>query len=92
MRMHACSSTIENGFVYLPSEAEWLGTFIHEIKTFPNGKHDDQVDSVSQALSWVRARYMGPHMGLFWYYKERYDEAVARGEVEPDPELQDMTF
>jgi len=58
MRMHSCSSTIENGFVYLPSKAEWLDEYIRELKMFPNGKHDDQVDSTSQALDWAKHRYL----------------------------------
>jgi len=54
MRLHSVSSTIENGFVYLPTEAEWLSAYLHELTTFPNGKHDDQADSTSQALDWAR--------------------------------------
>jgi predicted phage terminase large subunit-like protein len=53
MRMHAQSSKIEAGQVYLPFEASWLPEFETEIMQFPNGKFDDQVDSVSQFLSWV---------------------------------------
>jgi len=56
--MHACSSTIENGFVFLPEKAEWLAEYMHELRVFPNGKHDDQVDSTSQALDWVKQRYL----------------------------------
>ena len=54
MRMHSCSSTIENGFVYLPEKATWLGEYLHEFRLFPKGKHDDQVDFTSQALDWVK--------------------------------------
>jgi predicted phage terminase large subunit-like protein len=54
MRMHSSSSTIENGFVYLPEKAEWLAEYLHEFRLFPRGRHDDQVDSTSQALDWVR--------------------------------------
>jgi predicted phage terminase large subunit-like protein len=54
MRLHAQTATIENGFVYLPREAHWLAEYLHEITTFPNGKHDDQVDSTSQALAWTK--------------------------------------
>src|SRR5207253_5888121 len=32
MRMHSCSSTIENGFVYLPENAAWLTEYLHELK------------------------------------------------------------
>src|SRR5208337_2148027 len=54
MRMHSVSSTIENGFVYLPTESGWRAAYMHELTTFPNGKHDDQVDSTSQVLDWLK--------------------------------------
>ncbi len=55
MRMHSVSSTVENGFVYIPTQAEWLSQYLHEMAVFPNGKYDDQVDSTSQALDWSKA-------------------------------------
>ena len=54
MRMHSVTSTIENGFVYLPGKAPWLAEFLHELATFPKGKYDDQADSTSQFLDWAR--------------------------------------
>lgn len=54
-RLHSVTSTIENGFVYLPTEAEWLSSYLHELTTFPNSKHDDQADATSQALDWTKA-------------------------------------
>ncbi len=54
MRMHSVSSTIENGFVYLPTESDWRAAYMHELTTFPNGTYDDQVDSTSQALDWLK--------------------------------------
>lgn len=54
MRLQSVSSTIENGFVYLPENAPWLAEYLHELTTFPSGKHDDQADSTSQALDWVK--------------------------------------
>ncbi len=56
MRMHAQSSKVEAGQVYLPDKASWLQDFETEMMQFPNGKFDDQVDSVSQFLSWVDYR------------------------------------
>jgi predicted phage terminase large subunit-like protein len=53
MRMHSVSTTIENGFVYLPTEADWLAPYLHELTSFPAGKYDDQADSTSQALDWA---------------------------------------
>jgi predicted phage terminase large subunit-like protein len=54
MRLYAQTATIENGFVYLPREAPWLADYLHELTTFPNSKYDDQVDSTSQALDWIK--------------------------------------
>ena len=55
-RMVAQSAKIEAGHVYLPSQAPWLDTFLLELLAFPNGRHDDQVDSVSQFLNWAAQR------------------------------------
>ncbi|WP_018147476.1 phage terminase large subunit [Henriciella marina] len=54
-RLSIYSSRIEAGDVYLPRDASWLDAFIHEIAAFPNGKHDDQVDALSQLLQWLKA-------------------------------------
>jgi predicted phage terminase large subunit-like protein len=54
MRLHAQTAAIENGFVSLPREAPWLAEYVHELTTFPRGKHDDQVDATSQALAWIQ--------------------------------------
>jgi hypothetical protein len=35
-------------------------TYLHELTTFPKGKHDDQADSTSQALDWFNAIFGGP--------------------------------
>ncbi len=74
MRLHSVTSTIENGFVYLPQQAEWLAEYLRELTTFPNGKYDDQTDSTSQALDWIKGRYF-PHP-LFEYYRR---EAAKQG-------------
>jgi predicted phage terminase large subunit-like protein len=52
-RMVAQSAKIEAGHVHLPSAAQWLGSFLLELLGFPHGRHDDQVDSVSQFLTWA---------------------------------------
>jgi hypothetical protein len=56
MRLQSTTSTIENGFVFLPETAAWLPEYLHELTTFPNGKYDDQADSTSQALHWIKDR------------------------------------
>jgi predicted phage terminase large subunit-like protein len=57
MRLHSVTSTIENGFVYLPDHAEWLAEYVHEVISFPKGKFDDQCDSTSQALDWIKSGF-----------------------------------
>ena len=68
MRMHAQTAMIENGFVYIPETAPWLAEYLHEIGTFPKGKHDDQVDSTAQFLDWFKTRI--PNAGIFELYRE----------------------
>jgi predicted phage terminase large subunit-like protein len=55
-RMEAQSAKIEAGQVHLPKHADWLDSFLLELLAFPYGRHDDQVDSVSQFLKWAGAR------------------------------------
>jgi hypothetical protein len=46
---------MEKGRVWMPTSAPWLETLIKELQAFPQGKHDDQVDSISQILfNWRR--------------------------------------
>ena len=56
VRMAAQSVKIEQGRVYLPLKADWLEELYQELLAFPNGKHDDQVDSISQFLNWIDNR------------------------------------
>jgi predicted phage terminase large subunit-like protein len=51
-RLHAQSAQIEAGHVHLPERASWLDDLRSEIAAFPQGLHDDQVDSFSQFLAW----------------------------------------
>ena len=55
-RFLAQSARFEAGQVYLPREASWLPASESELLAFPTGRHDDQVDSTSQALHWLTAR------------------------------------
>ncbi len=47
--------TIEAGNVYLPLEAPYTQGLVDRLALFPDGKHDDDVDSVTQFLNWSRA-------------------------------------
>ena len=49
-RMAVASAKIEAGQVFLPHEADWLPDLEAELFAFPGSRHDDQCDSISQAL------------------------------------------
>ena len=50
-RMSVQSAKFEAGLVHLPERASWLAEFEAELFAFPGSRHDDQIDSVSQALA-----------------------------------------
>lgn len=52
-RASAIQPMVEAGNVYLPDGAPWLDEWVAEWGAFPYGKHDDQVDSGSQALIYM---------------------------------------
>lgn len=55
-RMKIQSAKIETGLVSLPPDAPWLDDFMDEVRRFPNGTHDDQIDAMSQVLDWDSTR------------------------------------
>jgi predicted phage terminase large subunit-like protein len=50
MRMARQTAHIEAGCVFLPASAAWLNDFRAELMAFPGGRHNDQIDALSQAL------------------------------------------
>jgi len=52
------SAKIEAGSVQIPSQAPWLEAFLLEVAAFPDGRFDDQIDSMTQFLEWVSSRPM----------------------------------
>jgi predicted phage terminase large subunit-like protein len=71
IRMALQSAKFENGQVFFPKEAPWLRDLEDELFAFPNGRHDDQVDSISQAL--------GHKIASFWTNEslDRYNNFVS---------------
>jgi len=63
-RFNGCLGEVEAGHLLLPVDAPWLTDFRNELKAFPSGRHDDQVDSFSQFVNfqlrkwrWVETEY-----------------------------------
>jgi hypothetical protein len=69
--------------VHLPKEADWLPELQREIVNFPNGRYDDQVDSISQFLYWARMR--GPNRP-----KMECRLTIIGGEPDLDAHLADL--
>ena len=55
VRANNAAYYIREGRVLIPDKAHWLPDFMNEINAFPFGKHDDQVDSLSQLIKVVFA-------------------------------------
>jgi predicted phage terminase large subunit-like protein len=55
-RLETQMAKLETGNFMLPREAPWLEEFRRECQAFPNGRHDDQVDSLTQFLDWLGHR------------------------------------
>jgi predicted phage terminase large subunit-like protein len=43
---------LQSGLVHLPNQKPWLADLVDEFGSFPNGRHSDQVDALSQFLGW----------------------------------------
>lgn len=54
-RVLAVQGDVESGHVWLPERAAWdVQALVDECAEFPRGAHDDQVDALSQALTFIR--------------------------------------
>ena len=49
----------QGGSIVLPKDAPWLDALVSELLSFP-GRHDDQVDALTQGLAWGREAWRGP--------------------------------
>jgi predicted phage terminase large subunit-like protein len=65
-RLYSVQGKFEAGSVIFPKNAPWLDDLRTELLGFPASRHDDQVDSISQALSWIirRKPLLGAPIGM----------------------------
>jgi predicted phage terminase large subunit-like protein len=54
LRLYSVSAHFEDGRIHLPVSAPWLDEYRRELLSFPGSKHDDQVDSTTQAIEHTR--------------------------------------
>jgi predicted phage terminase large subunit-like protein len=57
-RMAVASAKIQAGQVFFPERAPWLADLETELFSFPGSRHDDQCDSISQALEENNISFM----------------------------------
>ncbi len=87
-RVNAIIGTIESGNVYLPKNKPFTGDFVESCAAFPNGKHDDDVDAMSQGLnrlvynsaSLKKAKKADPIAEMFPNYNKKGKKKIGRGE------------
>jgi predicted phage terminase large subunit-like protein len=65
VRFGAQGAKLETGKFLLPKSAAWLPAFKRELLGFPNTRHDDQADSMSQFLEWTGSRH-----GMSWQERQ----------------------
>ena len=53
MRLEAQTAQFAGGMVHFREDAPWLDELMAELLAFPGVRHDDQVDSISQALAFI---------------------------------------
>lgn len=78
VRFHRITCLFETGKVLIPRSAPWLAEFVYELTVFPTGRHDDQADSMTQALGWIQQNALEP--GIIGYYR-MMNEKRRRGEA-----------
>lgn len=81
-RANAITGIVESGNVYLPQYADFTSEFIEEHASFPNGVHDDLVDSCTQFLNKYKfygADYEEDTRSQFDKDLDRYRQKRLRG-------------
>ena len=56
-----------------PSIAPWIHDYVEELVAFPNAANDDQVDTTTQALDYLKQRV--------WQYQSKEQREALRGEA-----------
>lgn len=56
-RVNAISNIVSQGRIYIPEGVSWKNGLLDELQSFPNGAHDDQVDALVMAITFLRDNY-----------------------------------
>ena len=64
LRAEDATPRFESEQVILPRHTHWLSEYLAELLAFPNGKHDDQVDTTTYAINDLFARNVITNTGF----------------------------
>lgn len=67
VRAEAVAPLIEAGNVHVPTLGPWADSLIEECAAFPHDTHDDQVDAMTQAVSWALLPNLGERKGSSFF-------------------------
>ena len=68
-RVYAITALFHNGRIYAPHDRTWAHEVMEEARVFPTGNHDDYMDTISQALLWMRNGGYIEHSDNTWVDK-----------------------
>lgn len=72
-RAYASAPYFNSGVVWYPKGKMWADDVVMECAAFPNGAYDDYVDTVTQAVLWMRNGMWIRHPDDDWQDEEEYD-------------------
>jgi len=61
LRAHAITPHVQSGYVWVPKRKAWCDEFITEVCSFPYAEHDDYVDTMTQAVQYLRDNWAIEH-------------------------------
>ena len=60
-RAHSVAPLLESGCVWVPQDKFWAEEVVNQATAFPTGRHDDQVDAMTQALLRLKTGFFLQH-------------------------------
>lgn len=73
-RLQATTPYFQAGRIWVPKDKEYVEDLINEVVAFPKGANDDLVDTVSQAILWMKDTLNIDNDGYSNYYEDEEPE------------------